>query len=108
MPITLIMGLMKYRFNISLFGLETNDPLSTLGLFLVFIMLFKGISAFGLWFEKDWGITVAQIDAILSIAICVGMMIYPLTVSSANFKLRLELAVVIPYLLKLNTIKNNW
>jgi len=107
-PIILILGLAKYKFNISLFGLETNDPLSALGLFLVFIILLKGISAFGLWFEKDWAIIVAQIDAILSIATCVCMMIYPLLVSDANLKFRLELILLIPYLLKINSIKLSW
>lgn len=107
-PIGIIVGFLHYNVHLSLFGLDTNEPFSVVGLILLLIFSFKGVSAFGLWFEKDWAISVAQIDAVLSIAICVYMMLVQPFIHEVTSKFRLELALLVPYLLKLNDLKKNW
>lgn len=110
-PIVEVLGLIGFRFNQSIYGLETNDPISILGLSLSAIFILKAITAFGLWFEKDWAITLGQIDAITGIIICIYVMcIHPFIYERAgsSFNFRLELLLLIPYLIKLNKIKSSW
>lgn len=110
-PIGLIVGMFGIKFQLSLYGLETVNPLSFVGLGLICIFLFKGITAYGLWFEKQWAIIVGQIDAIIGILICAFvMMILPFIDTHLGFKLniRLELVLLIPYLVKLEKIKKEW
>lgn len=110
-PIGLIFGLLGFQFQIALYGLGTTDPTSIDGLYLMGLFILKGITAFGLWTEKDWAITLGQIDAILGIIICAFMMmIYPFFSNQTGFHLniRLELLLLIPFLLKLGNIKSDW
>lgn len=110
-PLTIIFAIVGYTFQISLYGLETNEPLSLTGLLLIILFLFKGIVAYGLWTEKDWVINLGIIDAIAGIAICVFMMLlYPFFDVSPGFtfSFRLELLLLIPYLIKLKKINNDW
>lgn len=106
-PIALVLGILGINFNLSLFGLETTQVFSIIGIIIVLLFAIKGITAWGLWTEKDWAITIGQTDAIISIIICVvGTFID----TSGGFKLtvRLELIPLIPYLIKLNKIKKLW
>jgi hypothetical protein len=109
-PIGVISAIIGYQFQISIFGLSTNDPTTALGIALMAVFALKGVAALGLWTEKEWAITVAQADAVIGILICVFMMlVYPfIREDGFNFSLRLELALLIPYLLKLNAIKCDW
>jgi maltodextrin utilization protein YvdJ len=36
-PVGIIMGLLNYNFEISLLGLSTNQPISLIGMFLIFL-----------------------------------------------------------------------
>lgn len=108
-PVCLIFGIAGYNFEISLYGFETFDPLSIIGLSLIILFLFKAIVGYGLWTEKKWAIDSGIIDAITGISICVFMMfVYPFINPIPGFKIRLELLVLIPYLLKLKKIKTAW
>jgi hypothetical protein len=110
-PIGLIAGLFGANFSLALFGFETTEPLSLVGLGLTFLFALKGFVAYSLWMEKDWAIQIAEIDAYLCIAICVlSMIFFPFsyTENSYSFKLRIELFLIIPYLLKLRKIKLVW
>jgi len=110
-PIGLVFGLLGYEFTLSLYGIETNKPISIMGLVLIAIFLYKGISAFGLWTGKKWAIEVARIDAILGFIICVfSFLIIPIISDSESigFSFRLEILLLIPYFLKLNKIQKEW
>lgn len=110
-PIVFIIDLFSGTAQLSLYGLETNSPFSPLGLFLAFLFILKGFAALSLWTEKDWAINLAVADAFLGIIVCCGVMfIVPMLMSNSGFKLnfRLELALLIPYLLKLQKIKPSW
>jgi hypothetical protein len=106
----LVIGGMGYPFQVSVYGLQTFDPLSPIGLFLIGIFLYKALTGLMLWMEKDSAIVLGQIDAISAIAICAFAMIYPLLDArpGAMISIRLELALIIPYLVKLNRIKKDW
>ena len=110
-PISLIFGAMGLSASLSLYGLETEQPLSIIGLSLTVVFVFKWITAFGLWTEKDWAITVGQIDAIAGLVICTFMMlIYPLIDATPGFtfNFRVELLLLALFLHKLGHIKSDW
>ncbi len=109
--IGLIIGLLGFNFQLSLYGIDTYEPLSLIGLGLMGIFIFKGVTAFALWTEKDWAIKSGQIDAILGIAICFFMMfINPFIDNEQGFSMsfRLEFALLIPFLIKLGKIEKEW
>ena len=109
-PIVLIIGIAGYDGNLSLYGFETNDILSTIGIFITSIFILKGIVAFGILKEKDWAIKLGLVDAITGTLICVFVMIYPMFNSDSGLhaSFRSELVALIPYLLKLINIKSQW
>jgi hypothetical protein len=110
-PAGVVLGLMDLSFQLSIYGLTTSDPLSIPGLFLTAVFILKGVLALGLWSEKDWAIKLGMVDAILGIAVCVfTMVIYPLLYNESGFHVtfRIELAVLILFLITLNKIKNDW
>jgi hypothetical protein len=110
-PIGLIAGLFGANISLAFFGFETDEPLSVVGLGLIFLFTLKGFVAYSLWMEKDWAIQIAEIDAYLSVAICVlSMIFFPFsyTENTYSFKLRIELFLIIPYLLKLRKLKSDW
>ena len=107
-PFALMFGLLGIHFQLSLYGLETNDPISLIGLFLIGIFLYKGITAFGLWMEKSWAIIAGQIDAVLGIVVCIFVMFINPFLNSFKINIRLELLLLIPFLIKLGKIKKDW
>ncbi|WP_121355843.1 hypothetical protein [Flavisolibacter nicotianae] len=110
-PVCLLAGLSGTKLRLALYGLESNDSLSFPGMVILLLFILKGIVAFGLWTEKDWAITLGMADAMVGIAICVYITaIAPFVNNHSAFvlNLRLELAVLIPYLIKLRKIKSQW
>lgn len=106
-PIALIGGIIMHNFALSLYGLEANTPYSLIGAFVMALFIFKGIVAFGILKREDWAINFGIIDAVLGIIICIVVMIYPANANN-SFLFRLELIALIPYLIVLLKIKNEW
>ena len=106
-PIVLIVGIISHNLQLSVYGIETDVPLSPTGLFLAFLFIFKGFVSFGFLKHTDWAIKLGIIDAISGILICSAVMIY-LLISMNHLSLRLELVALIPYLVKLKKIKTIW
>ena len=109
-PIGLIFGILGYEVELSLYGLETVEPLSISGICILAAFLLKGIVSYGLLTEKKWAIILGIIDAILGFTICLFLMIYPIIFSDSgiNFTFRLEIIFLIPYLIKMIKIKSEW
>lgn len=104
-----LIGVFGGTADLSLYGFETNKPLSLLGSLIIAFMLFKAFTAYSLWFEKDKAILLGKIDAIAGIVICViSMVAIPIFVENAEVSIRLELLLLIPYYYKLENIKNAW
>ena len=106
-----IVSLFGGTFQISLYGLESNSALNTTGAITLTLFLLKGIAAFALWAEKDWAVDIALIDAIVGIIVCLFVMtVYPFIddIEGSTINIRLELLLLIPYLIKLQKIKPFW
>lgn len=108
----LVLGMMGYSFNSELYGLKTMFTLSPTGIMISAVYIFKGIVAYGLWTEKDWAVRLAIGDAILGIFICViSMVILPfINMTDDHFRVtfRMEIVALIPYLVKMRSIKEDW
>ncbi|GAB3845497.1 hypothetical protein GCM10028822_04020 [Hymenobacter terrigena] len=107
--ICLLAGLLGYPANLSFYGFETTAPLSQIGLLLIAVMLFKGYSAYQLWFEKDRGIAIARADAIIGVGLCiVSMFAMPFFQDDFKLSFRLELVLIFFYWYRLNKIADAW
>jgi len=109
-PLGLIFGILGYKFQLSIYGLQTNEPISLIGMSIIVIFLFKGITSYSLLKQKVWAVTLGIIDAIIGIFICSFIMIYPFINSDSglNSTFSIELLLLIPYLLKMIKIKTDW
>ena len=108
-PLALVYGILGSPFQVSLYGLQTYEPASLTGLIVISLFLLKGIVAYGLLTEKDWAITLSIVDAGIGIFICVVLMLYPFFLyGSESFVFRLELILLIPYLIKMVNIRSEW
>lgn len=105
-----VVGIMGYRSNFSLYGLTSDNPLSTTGICIFLLFMLKGITAFGLLKEEDWAIKLGMLDAVVGIVLCVLIMIFPTYIAGpdAKFNFRLELILLVLYLNKLLKIKYTW
>ncbi|AZA55098.1 hypothetical protein [Chryseobacterium sp. G0201] len=105
----LICGSFLTNISLSLYGIQTQHPYTLTGFLISILFIFKGIVAYGLWFEQQWAPKAAIIDAIVGIIICgIMMFIIPFTVSNISFTLRLELIPLYFYLIKMQKIKKSW
>lgn len=106
---TIIGSAFTENVNLSMYGFTSNTAYSGTGIFIIAIIIFKAFTAYSLWFEKDNAIAIAKIDAIVGIVICIAAMFaIPFISENSNFDIRLELALLIPYYLKLNKIEYEW
>ncbi|MFT3919295.1 hypothetical protein [Cloacibacterium sp.] len=64
------------NIDLSIYGISTTNPKSIAGISIILLFILKGMVSYGLWFEKKWGINIAQIDAVLGIIICTATMFY--------------------------------
>ncbi|AZA83905.1 hypothetical protein C1637_13255 [Chryseobacterium lactis] len=95
--------------DLSLYGLQTTQPYSVTGFIITYLFIFKGIVAYGLWFEQKWAPKAAIADAVLGIIICgVVMFILPFVTDSTHFTIRFELVALIPYLTRMQKIQKTW
>ncbi|RNI25859.1 hypothetical protein [Rufibacter latericius] len=110
-PIGVVMGLMGLSFSVSLYGFETTNPISPTGITLTLLIFLKGVTAFGLWTEKDWAVRIGTLDAVIGLVACgVAMFVLPFVDRSEGFvfNFRLEPILLVLYLLKLLKIKPYW
>jgi hypothetical protein len=104
-----VAGLLGFHAELSLYGLESHDAVSFTGIVITILFFIKGLVAYGLWAEKDWAINLGYVDAILGILFCLYMMLglryfHPDTA----FTFRLELLLLVPYLIKLRQLHPEW
>lgn len=105
----LIPAILGYTYELAIYGLETNKPLSLEGFFILLLLIFKSVVSWALIQEKKLAITLAIVDAIMGIIFCLLVGIYPVfNPASRNYSIRLELIFLIPYLIKMIQIKNAW
>lgn len=103
---SIIAGILGYSFTIALYGISTSDPFSLAGLCLSVIYIQKAVTAWGMLLEKSWAMQSALIDAILGILVCCLVMGFELL--NGGFSLRLELIILVFYLIKVDKIRRPW
>ncbi|PWV54477.1 hypothetical protein [Chitinophaga sp. S165] len=104
-----LMFVLDTSYNVSLYGLESNDRTSVITLAVLALFVLKGTAAYGLLFEKDWAIEAGLIDAAAGIIVCLfvgGYAMFSRGAFIASF--RLELIFLVIYLLKLLKIQPMW
>ena len=106
-PVSLVEGIIMHNFSLNLYGLDASTPYSLVGAFITALFIFKGIVAFGILRREDWAVNFGIIDAVLGITTCVIVMIYP-AITGNHFDFRLEIFLLIPYLMKLLKIQDEW
>ena len=110
-PPVIVMGIMGYHFELALYGIETTDPHSLAGLAVTLIFMIKGAVAFGLWTEQDWAVDLGIVDASIGIVVCsLFMLVFPFlnSTNGLHINIRLEILILIPYLIKMIKIKQDW
>jgi hypothetical protein len=105
-PFAIVFTVLNKPFTLSLLGLSTAEPFSAMGLCLMALFTLKGIAAYALWMEKNWAITLAQVDAVISLVICLFAMVYG--AMNFQFTIRFEPIIIVFYLIKLRDIKSDW
>lgn len=115
LPLGLILGSLGTSLSLSLYGLSTNEPITIMGLTISLLFLIKAIVGLGLWTEKEWAVDIAIVDAIVGILICIVVMFFLPFINtgtesliSINFNFRLELLLLVPYLVKMYKIRKEW
>lgn len=110
-PVGIVLAFFNIDFLVSLYGLDTNNPLSLIGLLLTALFILKFFTAYGLWNEKNWAIKIGKIDALVGIIACSAIMfILPFFSQNGNVNIsfRLEILALIPYLIRLTKIQTEW
>ena len=105
----LILGFTNLKPDLAFYGFETNEPFSLYGLIIISVALLKGFAGYALWFEKDFAVKIGKIDALIGIALCaISMLVLPFFKENFGITIRLELALLIPYLIRLHRIQKEW
>jgi hypothetical protein len=96
----------------SIYGMETYDRFSILGVFVSILIIFKGYTAFAMWTQRELAIRLGIVDAGIGIIVCVIMMIvepfFELENGTWNINLRFEILLLTPYLIKCYRIRKVW
>jgi hypothetical protein len=104
-----MMFLMGSDYQVALYGLESSDKRSFITLVVIVLFLLKGTAAYGLLFEKDWAIEVGLVDAAVGILVCLFVGLYTMIGRGSYIaSFRLELVLLIIYLIKLLKIQAIW
>jgi len=101
--------LMENDYRVALYGLESSDRSSFITLAVVVLFLLKGAVAYGLLLEKDWAIEIGLVDAAVGILFCLFVGFYTMFGTGSYIaSFRLELVLLIIYLIKLLKIQAIW
>lgn len=102
----LLLNFIGISIELGLYGIETYSGFGYLSLLVQALFLLKGAVAFGMWKEKDWAIKLAMIDGIIGVVVCLTSIILVAIEGSLTF--RIEIIVLIPYIMKMYLIKDHW
>jgi len=105
-PAALILGFLEIEIDLlSLYGLKTENAFSKIGLFITALFGLKTIVSYGLITGKKWAPTIAIADAVIGIIICITTIFQK---AYFSLELKVEIIALIPYLIKMVTIKLKW
>lgn len=110
-PFALVFGALGETFDLSIYGLDTNQPFSLLGILVLSLISFKAITALSLWLEKDFATDLAKIDSYIGFVICLLMMlVYPFFDNHDGFSLQIRIEIILIYFFfkKIDQIEYKW
>ena len=107
-PLVLLLALMGGSASLALYGIETTEVFSATGLLLTGLFVFKGLVALSFWMGKRSAILWAITEALLGILVCAWVMVSAAMDDQPQLSFRLELLLLIPYLIWLFRIKHSW
>jgi multisubunit Na+/H+ antiporter MnhF subunit len=99
------MGLVGVNLEMALYGFDAQQG-SLIMLLIFFTFLFNGFAAYMLWLGKKLAIKICLINAIWGMLLCLISMI--LSYYNSDFKIRLELVLLILFFIKIKKIKSQW
>lgn len=107
--VSVVLSLFVNNLTLAIYHIETNNALSLAGVAIIAIYLLKGFTAYGLLWAKKWGIQLAIVDGVAGIIICLVALFLPATFTGeSGISFPLELLLLIPYLIKMLKIKDQW
>lgn len=104
--IALLLTFLGYEADLTIYGFDAKDNYPFNFILILSVFLFNTIVAYSLWFEKPKAILLGKINALIGIFLCSLFMI--LTAVNGNFTIRLEIILLVVFLLKLDQIKEKW
>ena len=98
-------AIFDFEATYEMFGLSyTGSAYAAMPMLISFIILVNGLCAYGLLFQKDWGLMSCLVMGYIGLLITlVSMFIY-----LPDLTIRLEPLLQIPYLVKLHKMKPQW
>lgn len=106
MPVLLIIGLF-IDIKVVLFGFSYyGSSLHPFPIIATPVMLFFAITAYGILWGKDWGVTFAIICGFVGLIIALSAFFYD--ISQGHIKMRLEPFFQIPFIITLFKKKSEW
>ena len=109
--VSFVIDMIQGTYNLSIYGMHADELFSVLSIVSIVSFIIKGIAAIGLLAEKNWAVKVAITDGILSTCLATySLIFYAWTINGnfSGFNLRLELLLIIPYLVKMVRIRKDW
>ena len=110
-PIIIILNLLDFKPEIAIYGLGSNSIFDAMGIIILLVFIIKAIVSYGILRKEIWAFKLALFDGILGIVICIskfGLIDILSDRSNINFEFRLELLILIPYLIYIARNKLNW
>ncbi len=109
--IALILSRLNLQIDLNIYGIKSSEPRSHLGLLIITLFLLKAVVGYALWTGATWAINLGIVDGVLGVAICIFLgFIAPFIAdkSPLEIEFRLELLLLIPYLIFLFKTRRTW
>ncbi len=107
--VSVVLSLFINNLTLAIYHIETTDAFSLAGVAIIAVYLLKGFTAYGLLWAKKWGVQLAIVDGVAGIIICLLALFLPETFTGeSDVSFPLELLLLIPYLVRMLKIKDQW
>jgi uncharacterized membrane protein YagU involved in acid resistance len=110
-PIVILLNIIGFETVISIYGLNSNSIFHWSGILIVLVFSIKFLVSYGVLKRRKWSFRLAITDAFIGILICIfnfGIFDILTNKSNVNFELRLEIFLLVPYLIYLLKTKSKW
>ncbi|WP_235299701.1 hypothetical protein [Portibacter marinus] len=110
-PIVLAQNLMGYKTALSIYGINSDSLFNPIGAFIAFLFALKLVVGFAIIKRLKWAFNLGIVDACLGLIVCLlNLGIYDLILdkSNININLRLEIFVLVPFLIYLLKNRLKW